>query len=47
MSELDHNKNTLIISHAGVIMVFLSVYKGIPLTEIFNVPVGHGEVFIL
>jgi alpha-ribazole phosphatase len=46
INELNKNQNTLIITHAGVIRVFLTVYKGIPLTEIFNVQVGYGEVLI-
>ena len=46
INELNKNQNTLIITHAGVIRAFLTVYKGIPLTEIFNVQVGYGEVLI-
>jgi alpha-ribazole phosphatase len=45
ISALDHNKNTLIISHAGVIMVFLSICKKIPLRELFDLKVTYGSVW--
>ncbi len=44
INELDTSKNTLVVTHAGVIRVFLSVFRGIPANEVFDVKVGFGEV---
>jgi alpha-ribazole phosphatase len=44
INDLDKSQNTLIVSHAGVIRVFLSVFSGIPANEVFDVKVGFGEV---
>lgn len=40
----EHNK-VLIVTHAGVIRCLWAYLLGIPLQNIFKIPVGYGEVF--
>lgn len=44
INELDKSKNTLIITHAGVIRVFLSVFNRIEGKSLFDRKIDFGEI---
>ncbi len=42
-----NEKNTIIVTHAGVIRVFFHYLKQVELKNIFNIKVNYGEIVIL
>jgi alpha-ribazole phosphatase len=44
VNELDKGQNTLIITHAGVIRVFLSIFEGIEGKSVFDRKIDFGEI---
>lgn len=44
INDLDRSQNTLIVTHAGVIRVFLSVFKMIKEKSLFDRKVDFGEI---